>query len=545
MQEDYELRKYSKLEESIVEKKKDENDNPEVHQIIDDLAGYLYENLNKIDDFDFRWSSLITSQPLLFEDTDYVKILPYINNTIYPFEVDKYKSGDLRKLYPNFEYMIMDNLNHFQRIIRFCTLAFCHYIRFSHESVITDKFENLPFSLDMTPTQIWCCALTSPESTKYELEYGWNISKLVKPIKEDMSYLQVNWNRLYTIRLFSMFMEASAYELNTKGFRETFIADKTNNQILSRVCKKFTNSSYAISEESFDSLFEYVKFKEEMHNELYTVIYQCLEKIFPNDNEFGIFIYDTEIFIYTTKFTLRILKNEKGQISKEYLGNTGECFAAEEYLAPTIKTQIKWADFKIPDDFKYDKDILKSLLVNMLNENYKDTICIKRMNEYGVVSKIIFKGIFSNVYVIEQYYIGNTFLTEKTKCFNKKNAANYIIERGYYISGSEKEVLELMLNEKLNKSLLVNHYCGYTILVMKYMKDVVEAYNKQCNEIIDVACNDFQINELKLNNANIKYSNIKAGKDYSITKQLMSKALRKQNKNLNSKTYWKVVNGDY
>jgi hypothetical protein len=543
MLEDYELRKYSKLEESIIGKK-DENENPEVHQIIDDLAGYLYKGLNKIDDFDFRWSSLITSQPLLFEDIDYVKILPYINNTIYQFEIDKYKSGDLRKLYPNFEYMIMDNLIHFQRIMRFCTLAFCHYVRFSNNVIITDKFENLPFSLDMTPTQIWCCALSSPESTRYELEYGWNISELVKPIQEDMSYLQVNWNRLYAIRLFSMFMEVSAYELNTKGFRETFIADKTTNQILARVCKKFTNSSVAISEESFDTLFEYVKFKEEMHNKLYTSIHKCLEKIFPNQKEFGIFIYDAEIFLYTTKFTLRIIKNEKGQISKEYLGNTNECFAAEEYLAESIPLQIKWSIFRIPDDFNYDKNILKNLLINMLNENYRDIICIKRMNEYGVTSKIIFKGIFGNVYIVEQYYIGNTFLTERTKCLSKKNAANYIIDRGYYIFGTEKEVLELMLNEKLNKVLLVNHYCGYTILVIKYMKDIVEAYNLQCNEIIDVACNDFQINELKLNNANIKYSNIKAGKDYSITKQLMSKALRKQNENLNSKTYWKVINGD-
>lgn len=70
---------------------------------------------------------------------------------------------------------------------------------------------------------------------------------------------------------------------------------------------------------------------------------------------FGVYVFANDVFIHTAKFSLRIRKDEKGKLSKEYLSNSYECFAAEPILAESVREQIAWAKYELPVKFQYDK----------------------------------------------------------------------------------------------------------------------------------------------------------------------------------------------
>lgn len=502
---------------------------------------YLQSTFEKIDGFDFRWSSLITNNPLLFEDLDYLRVRDFVNGTITQEEIEAYKRGDLREMYGTFENMLVCNLKYYDRIINFCTMVFLHYVRIDDE-VVTDKLNNVPFELSLTPTQIWCCAMCGTASTKWELEYGWGNSKQIMTntpiVGSDKSVFEVSWKRLYKNKTFSTFMEYSALRMGTTGFRETVIKDVTPNRKLSQVCQKFTRSSVAITEQQLETLWNYVNELEITRKKLYIAIEKCMLQIFNNDTSlFSIYIFTDEFLIITAKFSMRVGKDSKGCLTKDYLSNSYECFAAEEYLVTSIKEQIAWAKYQLPPTFDYDKQLLTSLLTNMLTQNYKEIVCVKRMNEYGIVSKITFSGTFNNVYIHEKFMLDNRVIKTKTKCLSKPNASRYIIDRGYFIFGIAEDVYKFVDESTTNKQTIIDHYTNYSVPVMNYMFDIILQHNIYKNDIIDVVVAG-DINPARLNNDNIKYTSvIKLD-----ARQLMNNIMMKQDRNkTGKKSYWKAI----
>lgn len=509
------------------------------NKFVKNVSDYLAENFGKIDGFDYRWNSLITSNPLLFEDVDYVRTKQYVNNTITEEEIAAYKRGDLRDLYATFETMIMCNLQYYNRIMTFCTIAFLHYARVSDEEITSQHLENVPYIFDMTPTQIWCAALTNVNSTAWELNYAWSINN--KPfnfiIKEGTSILESNYKVFNRIPLFNKFLGYSALRCGTSGFRATFIADKTPNRKLAQVCAKFTKTSTALSEEQLISLYDYSEEQENINRRLYKSLYTCLKDMFNgDDSQYAIYVYSKEFYIHSSKFSMRVRKDETGKITKDYLANSYECFSAEEYLFPSIKIQIEWAKYILPLQYEYDKEILKSLLNQMLKENYRDILCIKRMNDFGTLSKIRFTGIFNNVYIHEEYMFDNRTIRTSKICLSKQNAAKYIIDRGYYVFGTEKDIFNI---GELRRDTLINHYSNYCIPVLQHMSEVIKQHVFSKNDIIDVVCSGI-LNPNKINNQNIKYTNLKSDVNPRV---IMNEMLSKQNNKLTlgKKSYWKVV----
>lgn len=141
---------------------------------VKNVGDYLTSNFEKLDGFDFRWSSLISNNPLLFEDVNYLRIKPFIENTITEDEIEAYKRGDLRDLYATFDNLLICNLRYYERIINYCSMVFMHYLEIDGEiySGKQAKLTNVPFELSLTPTKIWCAVLSSVNSTPWELEYG-------------------------------------------------------------------------------------------------------------------------------------------------------------------------------------------------------------------------------------------------------------------------------------------------------------------------------------------------------------------------------------
>lgn len=143
-------------------------------EIVQNVGDYISNNLNKIKGFDFRWNSLITSNPLLFEDINYLRIKSFIDNQITNEELEAYKRGDLRDLYATLDNLLVCNLKYYDRIINYCTMVFLHYIEIDG-NIHKDKqakLDMIPYELSLTPTKIWCAVLANQNSTKWEIEYG-------------------------------------------------------------------------------------------------------------------------------------------------------------------------------------------------------------------------------------------------------------------------------------------------------------------------------------------------------------------------------------
>ena len=500
------------------------------------VSDFISNNFSKIDGFDFRWTSLITSNPLLFEDIDYLRVKSYINDTITNKEIEAYKSGELRELYSTFDNMLVCNLQYYDRIMSYCTMVFMQYITVNDERYTKD-LNKVTLQIELTPTKIWAAALSGITSTAWELKYAWGVT-MQKPIADsNKSVFEINYKRLYAINTFAKFMEYSAFRCNTSGFRQTFIADKTNNRKLSQVCSKFTKTSIAISEHQLETLYAYSKDMDSTNDELYTILMKCLSDMFGGAKEqYGVYIFTNEFYIHTSKFSMRVTRDDNGKISKDYLANSYECFAAEEYLSQSIRAQIKWAKQTIKSEFKYDMDILKNLLLSMLNTDYRNVVCLKRMNEFGMISKVKFTGIFGNVNIVEELLLNNTVVYSSKKCLSKKNAANYIVDRGYVLFGTTEDVYAI--EGKLNKNKLVQHYMHYCVPVIQHMSDVIALHQSNKNDIIDFVVSG-NLNPNKIKNHKIKHTSLKS------TKSLKHNELLKLN-NINEKltekkSYWRAI----
>lgn len=518
---------------------------PDKKQYIDNVGNFLADNFAKIDGFDYRWSSLITSKPLLFEDMDYVRVRSFIKQECTKEEIEAYKSGKLRELYSTFENMIICNLEYYDRIMCFCTMVFLKYVRLSESETTTEHLNDIPYIFEMTPTQIWCSALTSTTSTDWELNYAWNYSRknVIKILpREDQSYLEANYGLLYKNKIFKKFVEYCAYRNQTKGFKQTLLSDKTNNKKLSHVCSKFTKTSTAIDESQLESLSTYVFEINEKRDRLFTSLNACLSKEKQISQNFGIWIFSNEFFIFTQKFKMKITKDENNKISKQYIANSHECFLAELYMHDSIRHQIEWAKYQIPSEFNYDKDILVSILTNMLNENYHHIKCIIKMPEYGMFSEVTFKGCFANVRATEKLYYNNTEVHEYRKVLSKENMARYLVNRGYYIFGTIDDV-DILFTKEITSKTLINHYSNYCIPVMQHMNDIIMLHLKSKNEIIDAMITG-DINPNKLNNNNIKYTEIKGN---SINNRDIMHNIRKLTKNVDKQnnkklSYFRAIN---
>ncbi len=507
------------------------------HELLKFPGTYIETSLNKIKGYNPNWLSLITSNPLLFEDLDYLRIKRLVLNDITDVEKEAYKSGKLRKLYGNFDLMLMDNLQYYDRIMSFCTIIFMKYIRIDSENTTSHELNNIPYYIDATPTQIWCGALASSSSTKFELEYGY--STKLKYYDEDV--LGNNFKILNTNPLFSKFASYRAYINNTNGYRETLLNDKTSDTKLYNICRKFTESSPSIGYDQLNDVLDYYNEITQRGKELFDPIHKILNSLYNSDEtQFSIYVYLTRFYIHTSKFSMKVFKTNES-ISKEYLSNSYECFAVEPYLSKSVKQQISWFKYKTPENFSHIIDSLKTLLNKLLNENFREVTCFKRMNDYGCVSVITFSGVFDNVYITENFMLDNKIIKSNKLCLSKNNAAKWIIEEGYVLFGYKKDVSQLLkdIDEKgISRELLINHYTKYCVNILDYMRPVIGKYEQHNNDILNVVLND-EIN-VKLHNDEIKYTNLVGIGNANRLVRSINDRIKSDNQD-NVKSYWEVI----
>lgn len=518
------------------------------------IGNIIVKSINKLDGFDFKWTSLITNNPLLFEDLNYFKVKHYIENIITEKELNAYQSGKLKKVYPTFEHLLIDNLKYYDRIMSYCTMILHHYVDIDGFQY-TEGLKKVPIELFLTPTKIWCAVFTSQYSTKWEIEYGWNVNHLKNPHPDtNQSILEVNYKRLYDVsKSFAKFNEYNSIRLGVNGFRQCLLAENTPNKKLAQVCSKFNKTTTALSEEQLQNIFQYSVAINNITDKLYQSLDECLSVMFAGDkSQYSIYILMKEFYIFTSKFTLKVSK-ENGTISKSYLANAYECFVAEKYLVSSINTQIEWSQFEIPSEFNFDKTILENILLKLLEDNFRNVVCISRplnmesdKNLIGLKSdrkliKVTFSGIFANVKISENFMINNRVIKTNTKVLSRKNAVKYLIDKGYYLFGYSEDIEKLLEEEIITRKTLISHYNTYCIPILQHMSDVVNLYKQNGDEIIDVMLDKKIFDDYEFNNDNIIYTSVKNKNEFNLNNIKKRIDNIRQSVKENKKSYWKVI----
>jgi hypothetical protein len=465
----------------------------------------LIKRLEKNKLFDFRWSSLISSNPLLFEDNHYLRIkkLVRFNKEQYEKEQEMFRNGEINHIYSSLDQLLLCNLKYYDRIMNYALQVFEKYIMLpDDEDGLSDEemFKDVIQELEMTPTQLYCASMINPETTTIrELEYGFSLKKgSIKPITEEdiedgiTSIIQKNWNTLYKHPNFRLFTQLNALRLQTDGFRSCWVNEHISNDKMGQVCRKFTRMTLSVTKTQLKSVHRYIEEIDEIQHSLYQALYKCMMHMFDfDDNKFSIYVYTNDFYLFTERFNMRVSKNiETGAITKEYLSNSYECFAAEEYLAKSIKEQIRWAKYQEPMVYQFDKTILKGILLGLLEDNFRDVVLLKRPDKSsadGTVSKVTFSGIFKMVKIKETFMFRGKEIYSTTKTLSKFNAANYLINRGYYFFGMSDDIVQFI---DMNEQNCVKHYSRYTIPVAMNVQKFVNNARKYHNEMEEIIKNN-------------------------------------------------------
>jgi hypothetical protein len=519
--------------------------------------------LQKIKGYSPQWISMISSKPLIFEDIEYFMLLHYVENVITPEELAAYNNGMLRRLYSSFETMLMDNIEYYDRIITYCMMHFLN--RYSMDG---KSYENVPdhiIHIDTTPTKIWCAAMISPSSTKWEQEYGLDLSLPKDTFENNFKYIKKNH------KLFDFFISQRAYVNNTRGFRETLLHDKISTIKYYQICKKFTKSTNAVGSNQLDSVSSYIAHTDNMTRKLYDSLSKCLKSLYNRPVAtslrspspalpYSIHIFNDDFYINTEHFAIRVhkfidTKTNKESISKDYLSNSYECFIAETYFKGSIKQQIEWCRYKIPPIFSDTLEMLQNLLYKLLCTNYRDVICIKYSSNLTSSAStpsndtaiITFSGVFDNVYLTTTLKHGKSIVHKYTKCLSKMNATKYIIRNGYYIFGYTEDVTQLLNiinNDSLTKEeiqdAIKNHLLKYSLDIRIFMKDIISAYQKYNTEIISAyngnIPEDSETSYITLDNINaLTPKDIIKSINKSVNKSLHPEQTR-------TKSYFQIIN---
>jgi len=522
------------------------------------VGSYVEQTLSKIKGYNPDWISLITSNPLIFEDVDYFKIKNYVNNNITEKELKAYKDAKLRKLYANLELMLMDNILYYDRIISFITMYFLGYIRIwdlDNNSYVSQK--DIPeheVDLTMTPTKLWCISMTSPESTLWELEYAHDL--ILKESEESNDNLRNNFAKIQKHnKLFNVFSSYRSYITNVEGYVNTLTNDVISDNRLNSICGKFSDKFAELGIEKLkgeNGLIDYINEIEKNSENLYKSLNKCLEIIYPineknNEKHYSVFIFNSNIQIHTSKFSMKIYKTENNKLSKHYESNSFECFQAEKYLLDSMKDQINWVQYNQPIMFNKIKKNLSNILEKLLKEDHTEVICIKKMGGLNSdnVSMVTFTGMFDNMYFVNELRSNNKIIRKYKKCLSIKTLSEYLIDEGYYIFGYYQDVLELMNQVENNKELfeekIINFYIKYSSDVKNYITPIIDIYKKYNQDIIKFILSD-EVDKMALG-TNIRVTSFKGIKNYdalNISKNINRKI--KFQEEDNKKSYFNIIN---
>lgn len=549
----------AELEQKYMETiRKIAEDNKKHQKPIHKVQSYLKKSLRRARVFDFEFSSLVGNSPNIFDDYHYVSVKSLVKNTITKEEIEAYKRGDVDMLYDSLESLLMCNFTYYNRILNYLMLVYHHYVligKVRYKDIIPD-IDEVVYELEMTPTQVYLATLHDDKTTEWGFKHAYTFLKNVKFLQpeEGKSFLQTNFAVLNKYANFRVFHYTNAERLGINGFRNCFKAEHVPNDRQADVLYKYIHNSSVLTRKDLQHLNQYISDLSDSHDLLYKAIDDCLFKVWGNTEKYQIYVFSNEVFIFTPRYRMKIRKEKDGRITKDYISNNIECLRGEMTLTESIPAQINWAKFRLDNDGVRDKKKTINLLFKMLEDKHTDLIC--RKQAYNMEGKnyteITFKGIFNNVKMIERFYDEkNTVVFVQEKTLSKRNAAQWIADRGYFAFGREEEFHKARFGDTApNNDKIVDLYMNYTRNITDEVIPIVRKFRQNAENILKFVTGQTKnLPVEEFSNHLIKYTDMKLKNlDGNWRELLLEEGLDDQMANDGIKrfnTYAEMMQGDW
>lgn len=366
----------------------------------------------------------------MFNDQYFYKAKKHVINTITKQEFELYKAGKIRKIYDSFEFMLLDNIKFYNRIIRTIILLYDN-ILIDHGKVV-DYVEREAYKISMTPTKFYYLILCNIDSTRDEIIYAYDkLSNLnCSTFKEFFPYL-------IDITAFS-FNLTLVKNLNKRNGLKTYSklleSDITDEKFIKKVTNGFNRDSLYITPDSLENSLEESFQTICKMSEIYELLKDSIK--------------DTDIIdIQPTCITLINAKSEfecrfqDGVLKRSSNRNFNECYEFDYAISKNLKQIYSWALESIPN---HDNSIVE--LIEYLVKKYRRKFkAIRPHVSANIFSTLRVVKKWNNFFLEEFVYYSDTYSTSnnrillRTHSYSCKeyNIGKMIYKLGYFIFGLE------------------------------------------------------------------------------------------------------------
>lgn len=392
-----------------------------------------------------------------FKDEWYYRAKNYVHNTITEQEYKLYKAGKIRKLYDSFEYLLLDNLKYYNRIIR--TIIWLYENELIDHGKSIDKINKNEFKVPMTPTVFYYiillpidatrdeCLLAFPSIASYS---GENFVELFKPISKINAFK------------FNMAYCKGMYECKT--YLQTLERDITNTSFLSKITEDIDNESIPLTRAGMSKALEETMLTVERMANIYHKINRHLKKRTQFVN-----IKPTRISIFDAN-SEHECKYENGKIVRQSVRNFRGCFEYDAIFSKYLKEIYQWAETSIDN---YENELIQIMRAFVLKYRRK-ALAVRVSANQDLVSYIQFRKCWTRYKLIENTYFRGALIKTESYVVSADNVGKMLFKQGYFVIGKkdqQDELLEYATNLDTDN------------LIILYM-DFVEMLNKSIDKLL-------------------------------------------------------------
>lgn len=377
----------------------------------------------------------------MFNDQYFYKAKKHVINTITKEEFELFKSGKIRKVYDSFEFLLLDNLKFYNRIIRTIILLYDN-ILLDHGKVV-DYLDRTPYKIPMTPTKFYYLILCNIDSSRDEIIYAYDkLSNLT------CSTFKEFFPHLIDVTAFSFnltLLKNLSKKNGLKAYSKLLDSDITNEQFIKRITNNFNKDSLYITSDSMEKSLEESFQTFCKMNEIYELIKDSVK--------------ETDIIdIQPTCITLINAKSEfecrfkDGVLKRTSNRNFNECYEFDYAISKNLKQIYAWALDSIEN---YDNDLI--YLIEYLVKKYRKKFkAIRPQVSQNLFSTLRVVKKWNHFFLEESVYYTDTYLNPNSRILLRTHTLSCkeyelgktIYKLGYFIFGLEDyDVLEFKFKD--------------------------------------------------------------------------------------------------
>lgn len=387
---------------------------------------------------------IMANELIYFDDQYYKRAKRFVINTITEEEYRLYKDGKLRKIYDSFEYLLLDNIQYYNRIIRTIILLYDNMI-IDHGKVI-DFANRGQYKRPMTPTKFYYLIMCNIDFSRDEIIFAYDTLKDYpgNSFKDLYKYLK-------DITAFNFNLSFTASLQNVKSYTKLLANDTTDEKYLDKITSNINNEAVYITSEDLEKSIEGTLATFENMCEVYELL-----KLDITDSETVIDVQPTKITVFNKESEM-LCEFKDGILVRRSVRNFRGCFEWDAIISKYLSAIYSWV-LKSVDYENRLIDLIEYLVLN----NRKRFKAIRQSPDKRIFATLEVKKSWNHYFLYEAIYV-NGILVRKTRTSVKGDyVAKEIYKRGYWVFGYEDfDMLQCKFGNLSDTTMLQQYYLDF------------------------------------------------------------------------------------